>query len=403
MIKTLQNLKNLTGPILLHVATVKGKGFEPAEGDPSRYHGVGKFDKVTGKLARKAPGRPAYTSVFGDTMVELGHKDHRVVAITAAMASGTGVVEFSREFPDRFFDVGIAEGHACCFAGGLAAAGARPYVVVYSTFMQRAYDQVIHDIALQKLPVVFCMDRAGLVGDDGPTHHGVFDLSFMSAVPNLTVAAPKDGNEMRGMLHYTADNDLDGPVAIRYPRAEIPSDMRTEIPDIHWGSWELLTQMGEVVILAVGTMVTTAMQAATRLREKGLAVAVINARFVKPMDMEMLDRVRSRAGVVVTIEENALSGGFGQAVAGYLLGEGFDGRFKALGIPDEFVTHGNRARLLTDLGLDVDGVVQSVAEQAFPVSKNDVGFLQKYIFRKNGHHKKRNHDDKKTMAAVNKD
>ncbi|MCK4373128.1 MAG: 1-deoxy-D-xylulose-5-phosphate synthase, partial [candidate division Zixibacteria bacterium] len=218
VVKTLQSLKNLGGPIMLHLATKKGKGYDPAEGDPTSYHGIGKFDKVTGKPAKKS-GRPSYTKVFGDTMLELAARDKRVIAITAAMATGTGLDKFAQEYPDRFYDVGIAEGHAGCFAGGLAAEGARPYMAVYSTFMQRAYDQIIHDIALQKLPVVFCMDRAGLVGEDGPTHHGAFDLSFLGPVPNLEVAVPKDGNELRSMLHYTIEHELPGPVAIRYPRA----------------------------------------------------------------------------------------------------------------------------------------------------------------------------------------
>ncbi|MEW5995021.1 MAG: 1-deoxy-D-xylulose-5-phosphate synthase, partial [Candidatus Zixiibacteriota bacterium] len=262
LIKTLQRVKNLHGPILLHVATVKGKGYEPAENDPSKFHGVGKFDKITGKAGRKSPGRPAYTDVFGDTMLELAAKDDRVVAITAAMPDGTGLMKFAEQFPERFFDVGIAEGHAGTFAAGLAAGGARPYVAIYSTFLQRAFDMVAHDVALQNLPVVFCMDRAGLVGNDGPTHHGVFDLTYMSTIPNLTVAAPKDGNELRAMLHYTVDNSFEGAVAIRYPRDSIPTDMQDEIAHIEWGEWKALTPLNDIVLLATGTMVTVGQQAA---------------------------------------------------------------------------------------------------------------------------------------------
>ena len=381
VIKTLQRLKNLQGPIMLHVATVKGKGYEPAEGDPTRYHGVGRFDKVTGKLARKSSSRPSYTSVFSDTMVELGRKDKRVIAVTAAMATGTGLDKFASVFPERFFDVGIAEAHASCFAAGLAAAGARPYVAVYSTFMQRAYDQIIHDIALQELPVVFCMDRAGLVGEDGPTHHGAFDLSYLGNVPNLTVVAPADGNELRSLLHYTIGHELPGPVALRYPRAEVPTDITAEVAEIEWGKWELQSPLSDTVILATGSMVSASKQAAEMLTEQGLAVAVVNARFVKPFDSEMLQRAIGVARAIVTVEENSLRGGFGQTVGGFLLDHGYQGRFKALGLPDRYVTHGNRALLLKELGLDA---ARAVAGIVAPGDKEGRGFLQKLMFRRNG-------------------
>ncbi|MCK4302545.1 MAG: 1-deoxy-D-xylulose-5-phosphate synthase, partial [candidate division Zixibacteria bacterium] len=384
VIKTLQRLKNLQGPIMLHVATVKGKGYEPAEGDPTRYHGVGRFDKVTGKLARKSSSRPSYTSVFSDTMVELGRKDKRVIAVTAAMATGTGLDKFASVFPERFFDVGIAEAHASCFAAGLAAAGARPYVAVYSTFMQRAYDQIIHDIALQELPVVFCMDRAGLVGEDGPTHHGAFDLSYLGNVPNLTVAAPADGNELRSLLHYTIGHELPGPVALRYPRAEVPTDFTAEVAEIEWGKWELQSPLSDTVILATGSMVSASKQAAEMLAEQGLAVAVVNARFVKPFDSEMLQRAIGVARAIVTVEENSLRGGFGQTVGGFLLDHGYQGRFKALGLPDRYVTHGNRALLLKELGLDAAGLAREVAGIVAPGDKEGRGFLQKLMFRRNG-------------------
>ncbi len=384
VIKTLQRLKNLQGPIMLHVATVKGKGYEPAEGDPTRYHGVGRFDKVTGKLARKSSSRPSYTSVFSDTMVELGRKDKRVIAVTAAMATGTGLDKFASVFPERFFDVGIAEAHASCFAAGLAAAGARPYVAVYSTFMQRAYDQIIHDIALQELPVVFCMDRAGLVGEDGPTHHGAFDLSYLGNVPNLTVAAPADGNELRSLLHYTIGHELPGPVALRYPRAEVPTDITAEVAEIEWGKWELQSPLSDTVILATGSMVSASKQAAEMLTEQGLAVAVVNARFVKPFDSEMLQHAIGVARAIVTVEENSLRGGFGQTVGGFLLDHGYQGRFKALGLPDRYVTHGNRALLLKELGLDAAGLAREVAGIVAPGDKEGRGFLQKLMFRRNG-------------------
>jgi len=383
LVKTLQDLKNLSGPLMLHIATIKGKGYKPAEGDASKYHGVGKFDKITGALAPKAAGKPAFTKVFGDVMVELGEKDKRVIAVTAAMASGTGLVSFSEKFHDRFFDVGIAEGHAGCFAAGLAAEKLKPYLVVYSTFMQRAYDQVIHDIALQKLPVVICMDRAGLVGNDGPTHHGAFDLTYMSTVPNMTVVAPKDGNELRSILHYTADHELTGPVAIRYPRDNVPTEMLDIIVPIEWGKWEADNIESDIVVLAVGAMFTTALKAADILAKRGINISVVNARFVKPFDYEMLDEIRKRAKIIVSIEENSLRGGFGQAVAEYLLSNDYEGHFKAIGIPDNFVTHGDRNSLLHEIKLDEEGVVEQIGEV---ISKKD---KRKHLFPRITLHKKK--------------
>ncbi len=388
LIKTLQRVKNLQGPILLHVATVKGKGYKPAESNPFKYHGIGKFDKVTGEASAKPSKWPSYTKVFGETMVELGAKSDSVVAITAAMVAGTGLVEFAEKYPERFFDVGIAEGHAGTFAAGLAAEGARPYLAIYSTFMQRAFDQVIHDIALQNLPVVLCMDRGGLVGDDGPTHHGTFDLSFLPMTPNLTVAVPKDGNELRAMLHHTIDHEPSGPVAIRYPRGSIPADMVDEIPRLDWGKWETLTSPGDVVILAVGTMVTNAQQAAEILSSKGITLSIVNARFVKPLDLETLSKVKETTSFVLTVEENALRGGFGQAVADYLLTNGYTGKFKALGIPDRFITHGSRDLLLKEIGLDPGGIAVSI-EELVASSLKQGSFLKKLIFRKNGNTKRK--------------
>lgn len=402
LLRTLEKIKNLSGPLLLHVGTTKGKGCDFAECNPTRYHGVGAFDKVTGKFAPKAAGRPSYTEVFGRTMVELGEKDERVMAITAAMASGTGLVKFSEEYPDRFFDVGIAEGHAGCMAAGLAAGGRRPYMAVYSTFMQRAYDQVIHDMALQKLPVVLCMDRAGLVGDDGPTHHGVFDIAMMSAVPNLTFAAPKDGNEFRAMLHHTIDHEPNGLTAIRYPRAAVPDDINDDIAEIEWGAWEEVTPGGDVAILAVGTMVETAMKAAEELDEKGIELWVINARFIKPMDLRMLRRVMDSTQAVFTAEEGCLTGGFGESVARYLIENGYGGQFKALGIPDQFVTHGNRSLLLRDVGLDVQGMAGTIAEVATGRDQGEsTNLLKKLIFRRNGYRKRRAEDEPADSLAEN--
>jgi 1-deoxy-D-xylulose-5-phosphate synthase len=389
LVKTLKDLKGINGPIMLHVATTKGKGYAPAEDDAFRYHGVGKFDKTTGKAAAAAPVLPSYTQVLGDTMVELADKDKRVVAITAAMCSGTGLVEFADKFPDRFFDVGIAEAHATCFAGGLAADGRiKPYLAIYSTFLQRSYDQVIHDLAIQNLPVVICMDRAGLVGDDGPTHHGVFDIAYLSTVPNLTLVAPKDGNELRSLLHHTIDHPEPGIVAIRYPRDNVPVAMRAEIAPIEWGKWEWLTPSADVVVLAVGTMVANALRAAEKLAVHGIEISVVNARFVKPFDLGGLDSIRTSARMVVTIEEGSLRGGFGQAVAEYLLSQDWDGKFKALGLPDAFVTHGSRGQLLKDVGLDSSGICESLEQFIGAHHKHAGNFLQRLVFRRNGAIKK---------------
>ncbi|MDH4158167.1 MAG: 1-deoxy-D-xylulose-5-phosphate synthase [candidate division Zixibacteria bacterium] len=387
LVKTLGHVKNLKGPIMLHIGTVKGKGYDPAEDNAFEYHGVGKFDKVTGQAAAKA-GRPAYTKVFGDTMVELGAKDNRVIAITAAMASGTGLVDFSQKYPDRFFDVGIAEAHGGCFASGLAAQGMKPYLTVYSTFMQRAYDQVIHDMGIQNLPVVICMDRAGLVGDDGPTHHGVFDLAYLSTVPNFTVAAPKDGNELRAMLHYTAERTMTGPVALRYPRDNVPTDMVEDIEAIDWGRWQALNAPGDIVLLAVGAMVHKSLEARDLLAKKHVHVAVVNARFVKPLDTNFLDGIKDQARYVLTVEEGQLRGGFGQAVAEYLLSSEYKGKFKALGIPDRFVTHGSRGLLLRDVGLDAEGIAGAVHNLVSGGHKNG-SLLTKLRLRRNGHIKRR--------------
>jgi len=387
LVKTLQDLRNLSGPIMLHIATVKGKGYEPAEENAFKYHGVGKFDKVTGEFVLKTDGQPAYTDVFGDVMLELAEKDERVVAITAAMAAGTGLVPFSEKFPDRFFDVGIAEGHAGCFAAGLAVEKMKPYLVIYSTFLQRAYDQIVHDIALQKLPVVICMDRGGLVGNDGPTHHGTFDLSYLATVPGIVVAAPKDGNELRAMLHYTVENDLSGPVAIRYPRESVPTEMTNAIDVIEWGRWEADDTDADVFLLAVGTMYSIGRRVVERLVKRGLNVSLVNARFVKPLDHRFLKRVIGRARFIVTAEENQLRGGFGQAVADFLLSNGYAGRFKALGIPDAYTTHGSRGQLLAELELDVDGITKQIERLA---SQEDAGggILHKLGLRKNGKSRK---------------
>ncbi len=383
LVKTLNDLKDVRGPILLHVATVKGKGYAPAEGDAFKFHGVGKFDKITGEAAKGGSNLPSYTAVYGKIICELAEKDKRVIAITAAMTSGTGLDEYSQRFPERFYDVGIAEAHAACFAAGLAAEGMRPYLTVYSTFMQRAYDQVIHDMAIQNLPVVICMDRGGLVGNDGPTHHGVFDLSYLSTVPNVTVCAPADGNELRAVMHQALTINQ-GIIAIRYPRDNVPVPMTDEIPTIEWGTWQPVTELGDVVVLAVGAMVHTALEAAERIAEQDdVEVSVVNARFVKPFDLSLLARIADSAKIIVTVEENQRRGGFGQGVADYLLSNGYRGKFLALAIDDSFVTHGTREELLRDVGLDVSGVTRSISEFLSRHHKTG-GLLQKLSLRRNG-------------------
>jgi 1-deoxy-D-xylulose-5-phosphate synthase len=311
-----------------------------------------------------------------------------VVAITAAMATGTGLVPYAEKFPDRFFDVGIAEAHATCFAAGLAAEGIKPYLAIYSTFMQRAYDQVIHDAAVQRLPIVVCMDRAGLVGNDGPTHHGVFDIAYLSAVPHLTLCAPKDGNELRSILHHTIDHPQEGVVAVRYPRDTIPTPMENEIMPIGWGTWEWLTTPGEIVVLAVGSMVCRALEAAERLDERGFEISLVNARFIKPFDQRMLAQIKREARAIITVEEAQRRGGFGQAIADDLISSGYTGKFTALAIPDEFITHGERNELLRDVRLDVDGLTAQIAEvlaaETRPQTKPAGGFQNRLVFRRAG-------------------
>lgn len=402
LVKTLNDLKDYSGPILLHLATTKGKGYAPAEDDALKYHGVGKFDKVTGLAAKSsAKSLPAYTKVYGDTICELAEKDDRVVAITAAMPSGTGLVRFSEEYPDRFYDVGIAEAHAACFAAGLAADHMRPYLTIYSTFMQRAYDQVIHDMAIQKLPVTICMDRGGVVGSDGPTHHGVFDLTYLAPIPNCTICAPKDGNELRAMMYRSLSRQDEAPgiIAIRYPRDSVPEPMTEDVPELEWGTWEELTGQSDIVALAVGAMVVPVREAADRLADEGIDITVVNARFVKPFDLERLEDYRRNARVIFTIEENQRRGGFGQAIAEYLLDKGFDGKFRAFAIPDEFTVHGTREELLRDLRLDAAGLYDDFSRY-LDQHQSSGGILQKLRLRRNGGSRKKESSDEVRLTGT---
>jgi 1-deoxy-D-xylulose-5-phosphate synthase len=350
------------GPVLLHVMTKKGKGLPAAEADHEGFHGVTPFDKVTGKaIGSTPPARPSYTAVFGSAMLEAAEAFPKMVAITAAMPSGTGLTAFQRKYPDRFHDVGIAEAHGICFAAGLACEGVRPVAAIYSTFLQRAFDQIVHDVALQHVPVVFAIDRAGLVGADGPTHHGVLDLSYLRCVPGLVVAAPRDGNELRDLL-WTALSQHEAPFAIRFPRDTVPEGYDPGRPPrvLPIGSWEILDEGDELVLIATGTMVETARRVRELLAAEGVAAGVVNARFVKPIDAATLGRVAT-APRIVTLEENNLPGGFGSGVADALAGlGGSPRRLLTLGLPDGFVSHGARADLLGEVGLDAASIARRI-------------------------------------------
>ncbi len=313
LIETLQNVKNLRGPILVHVLTTKGKGYEPAESDPTGFHGLGRFDPDTGEAKKSVGEVPSYTQVFGETLLRLAQDDPKIVAITAAMPDGTGLVDFRQDFPDRFYDVGICEQHAVTFAAGLAMGGMRPVAAIYSTFMQRAYDQVLHDVCMQNLPVVLALDRGGMVGEDGETHQGLFDLSFLRHLPNLTLMAPKDENEMRDMLYTAVEHP--GPVALRYPRGKgVGVAFSSTLKKIAIGKAEVLREGEDLLILALGASVYPALAAAEQLAVRGFSATVVNARFVKPLDENLILTLAAKHGRVLTVEENVLAGGFGSAI-----------------------------------------------------------------------------------------
>jgi len=358
LLENLENIKNLSGPIFLHVITKKGKGYAPAEKDPTFFHGVGPFDIMTGKTtAKKSP--LSYTQVFGSTLTQIAEEDKTVVAITAGMTSGTGLDQFEKEFPDRFFDVGIAEQHAITFAAGIATEGYRPVAAIYSTFLQRSYDQVLHDVCLQKLPVIFMLDRAGIVGEDGPTHHGLFDISYLRPLPNLVFMAPRDENELRHMIY--AAFRLTQPVAIRYPRGKglgVPLDQ--EIREIPTGKAEVLKQGSDAAVFAIGSTVYPAIEAAEKLAQEGFSCAVINSRFIKPLDRDCVIEFAEKTGRLVTVEENVLQGGFGSAVLEAIPDHRRDIRIVNLGIPDIFVEHGPQKILREKYGIDAAGIYHSV-------------------------------------------
>lgn len=361
LIEVLEAAKNLDEPVLIHVITKKGKGYAPAEESPNKFHGTGPFEVETGKKIANPNAPITYTEVFGNTVIELAKEDENIVAITAAMPDGTGLTPFSKEFPKRFFDVGIAEQHAVTAAAGMAAAGLNPVVAIYSTFMQRAYDSVMHDICMQNLHVSLCLDRAGLVGDDGFTHHGVFDYAYLRSMPNMTVMAPKDEDELRHMLKTAVG--MNGPVAVRYPRGSgVGVALSDSLNTLPIGKAEVLREGSDVSLWAIGTMVESAMKLTEKLAEQGINAGVVNMRFAKPIDKELLLAHAEKYKNIVTLEEGCLRGGVGSAVLEALNEARLLGTCKVLnfGIPDEFILHGDKQRLFQDIGLDVETMAEKV-------------------------------------------
>ena len=356
--EVLQAAKKIDGPVLVHVLTKKGKGYKPAEESPNKFHGTGPFEIATGKKIANPNAPITYTEVFGKTLTELANEDKEIIGITAAMPDGTGMSTFAKAHPERFFDVGIAEQHAVTSAAGAAAAGMKPVAAIYSTFLQRAYDSVLHDICMQKLHVTLCLDRAGLVGDDGYTHHGVFDYAYLRSMPEMTIMAPKDENELRHMLKTAVD--YDGPVSVRYPRGSgVGVEINEPMHSLPIGKAEVLREGNDVCLWAIGSMVQSALQVAAKLAEQGISAGVVNMRFAKPLDKELLLAHAAQYGKIVTLEEGALQGGVGSAVLETLNEAQIlqQCRVLTLGIPDEFVLHGDKKLLMKDLGLDVDAIV----------------------------------------------
>lgn len=367
--EVLASAKEMEGPVLIHIHTVKGKGYKPAEQAPEKFHGVGCFDPSTGKSAKKAGCAPSYTSVFSKALIDLAKDRPDILAITAAMPSGTGLKAFGQAYPKRFFDVGIAEEHAMTLAAGMAAAGMHPVIALYSTFAQRAYDQLIHDVCLQNLPVTLCLDRAGLVGEDGPTHHGVFDLSYLRQMPNMCVMAPKDEEELRHMLATAIA--IEGPAAVRYPRgAGLGVPLTDSLETLPVGKAEVLQEEGDIAFLAVGTMVEKAKEAAAILKEEGIEAAVVNMRFIKPLDTELLGEMARTKRLLITAEENVLAGGFGSAVAEYLADHGIEVPLLRFGIPDRFIEQGTRRELLSLCGLQPDEMAERIRERLSQMDEN---------------------------------
>ena len=361
LISTLNNIKNLNYPVLLHVKTRKGRGLASAESDPTKYHGIG---PVNHKPEPEEECSLAFLNAFGKIACEIGEKKPEAIFITAAMCDGTGLVEYRRRFPERLFDVGIAEEHAVTFAGGLAIGGYRPVVAIYSTFLQRAFDQIIHDIALQNLPVIFVMDRAGLVGEDGPTHHGVFDLTYMTTIPNMIVTAPRNGDELRDLL-FTALAQNQNPFAIRYPKDTcVEFDQMREPAILKIGQWVPIVEGRDIAVISVGIMTNLAEKALKLVRKEGINPTLIHAQFIKPFDQDYLKQITQRHRYLITIEENALQGGFGSTLTAVISKNRWKTSVINLGLPDYFIEHGAREILLKNLGLDAEGIAKAIREAA---------------------------------------
>ncbi|MGA8265899.1 MAG: 1-deoxy-D-xylulose-5-phosphate synthase [Ignavibacteriaceae bacterium] len=360
MIKIFEQVKDMKGPILVHAITEKGKGYKPAEGHKQKLHASTPFDKLTGKAYKKKDGPPAFTKIFGNALVEIVKGNKKVVGITGAMPDGTGMDILESEVPGNYFDVGIAEEHAVTFAAGLATQNIIPVVAIYSSFLQRGFDQIIHDVALQHLHVVFVLDRAGLVGADGPTHHGAFDLTYLRLIPGMVIMAPKDESELRDML-FTATEYKDGPIALRYPRGSalgVPLKKGFDVIEI--GKSEKLREGDDVALLAVGSMVDYSNKAADKLKEQGISCEIINMRFVKPLDTEMLDEIAKRHSKIVTLEESTLLGGFGSAVLEYFSEKNYKNDILRIGLPDHFIDHGTQAELHKQIEIDPEAIASKV-------------------------------------------
>jgi 1-deoxy-D-xylulose-5-phosphate synthase len=361
LLEVFRNIRELNYPVFVHALTVKGKGYEVAEEDARKWHGVVPFDLEACEMV-KAAGPVTYTQAFGDAAIECAEKDPSMVAITAAMPDGTGLTGFAKKFPGRYYDTGIAEQHAVTFAAGLAAGGVKPFCAIYSTFLQRGFDQVLHDVCLQKLPVRFFMDRAGLVGDDGPTHHGAFDISYLSLIPNIVLLAPRDTTELREMTHWMLDYNA-GPTAVRYPRGSADDRLPDARSPIHLGKAEVLRKGQDIAILAIGSTVSPAYEAAQELAKQGIEATVVNARFIKPLDEETILRVVKECGFFITVEENVQTGGFGEQVRAALLEAKVETRqSRLLALPDAFVEHGSQPILRSQSGIDAAAIVKAAID-----------------------------------------
>ena len=357
LVKIFNEAKRVNGPVLVHVMTHKGAGYAPAEKNPAKFHGAEPFDVATG-LPLKKKEKASYTDVISTTMCQLAEKNSKIVAITAAMADGTGLAKFAKEYPDRFYDVGIAEQHGTTFAAGLAKAGLKPVFAVYSSFLQRAYDQVLHDVCIQNLPVVFAIDRAGLVGSDGETHQGIFDISYLSSIPNMTVLAPKNKWELADMMQYAVS--FETPIAVRYPRGTAYDGLKEHRAPIQLGKSEIITEGSGVALFALGSMVQTAEQVAHLLKEQGIDATVVNARFAVPFDKEQVVKLTENHKLLVTMEENVTSGGFGEHIASYVNENDLDIKVQVVAIPDAYVEHGNVDRLKEDIGIDAQSIYTKI-------------------------------------------